>query len=119
MSNKSSNDKVGNYSFLRQTGVFKPLATLVNKCLLRAVSKYTFFFTGVIWLNLACNLDTGTEVILVQKDRYEFLQNYEDRTDAYMRRHLVDYFQSIALGNINQKYWLNSNFCPFLLYIYA
>lgn len=97
MSDKSNSNTLINYSLLRWSTVFKPFADLMQKCSLSALLSFTFFYGSILLLNLACNVATETEVILVKKDRYEFLQNYEDRTDAYMRRHLVDYFQLIAL----------------------
>lgn len=76
----------------------KSVAQMFNLFFFRYLIKNSLLYGAIICLGFACSLDDGTEEIIIAQERYEFLQSYEDRTDAYMRRHLVDYFQAIALA---------------------
>lgn len=51
----------------------------------------------LILLGFACSLDSDSEIVKVSQEKYELFFSYSGNADTYMRRHLVDYFQSIAL----------------------
>lgn len=59
--------------------------------------KNIFIYVGVICFGLACNLDTEADIVEVKEEEYELLFSYGEQADLYQRKHLVDYFQSIAL----------------------
>ena len=62
--------------------------------ILRAI----FFYGAIICLGFACSLDDGTEDIIIKQERYQLFFSHSPEADLYMRKHLVDYFQSIALA---------------------
>lgn len=59
--------------------------------------KNILLYVGVVCLGFACNLDTEADIVEVKEEEYELLFSYGEQADLYQRRHLVDYFQSIAL----------------------
>ena len=60
--------------------------------------KVLLFLAWIIFLSYACDKQEQDIVIETPKETYELLVSYGTQADAYMRRHLVDYFQMVALG---------------------
>ncbi len=54
-------------------------------------------YSCIICLGFACNLDTESDIIIEKQERYELFFSLSPNADLYMRTHLIDYFQSIAL----------------------
>jgi len=53
----------------------------------------------IICLNYACDMQEQAHLIEEQEvEPYELLVSYGTQADSYRRRHLVDYFQLVALG---------------------
>lgn len=66
---------------------------------MRTYQKLLFFVGWVICLNYACDKHTSDLSIVETEEKYELLVDYGNLSNAYMRRHLVDYFQLVALGS--------------------
>ena len=104
---------------VKQSSVFKDMECLKAKHLLVLPLKNIIFLVGIICLGVACNLDTETDITLVKQEQYELFFSYSPNADLYMRKHLIDYFQSIALESEygqnlpNLKKWIK----PMSIYV--
>lgn len=65
---------------------------------MRIYQKIIFFIGGIICLNYACDKHAQDLAIEEETAKYELLVDYGNLSNSYMRRHLVDYFQLVALG---------------------
>lgn len=61
--------------------------------------KNIFFYGCIICLGWSCSLQTDADVVQIKQERYELFFSYSSNADFYMRRHLIDYFQSITLAS--------------------
>ena len=65
---------------------------------MQTYQKTVLFLAWIICLSYACDKEGQGHVIEEPKEAYELLVSYGPQADAYRRRHLVDYFQMVALG---------------------
>lgn len=65
--------------------------------MLQHTLKIIFFYGCIICLGFACTLEDGFDEIQLETEKYELLFSYGEKADLYQRKHLVDYFQLIAL----------------------
>jgi len=66
---------------------------------MQTYQKIILFLALIICLSYAC--DKQEQDLIIEEtevEQYELLVSYGTQADAYMRRHLVDYFQMVALG---------------------
>lgn len=66
---------------------------------MQTYQKIILFFGWLICLNYACDKQSQELSTAADKEEYELLVSYGPQSDAYRRRHLVDYFQLVALGS--------------------
>lgn len=81
----------------RPPSVWKTLERLYPKKILYLALKNSICYGCIICLGFACSLDDGSEDIIIKQERYELFFSHSPEADLYMRKHLIDYFQSIAL----------------------
>jgi len=66
---------------------------------MQTYQKIILFFGWLICLNYACDKQAQDVYTQEEVEVYELLVSYGAQADAYRRRHLVDYFQMVALGS--------------------
>lgn len=65
---------------------------------MQTYQKIVLLLAWIICLSYACDKPAQDIAIEEPKEPYELLVSYGTQADAYRRRHLVDYFQMVALG---------------------
>jgi len=65
---------------------------------MQTYQKILLFLALIICLSYACDRQEQDLIIEETEAEYELLVSYGTQADAYRRRHLVDYFQMVALG---------------------
>lgn len=81
----------------RTTSVCKSLQRLYDKKNLYLSLKNIICYSCILCLGFACNLDTETDILPEKQERYELFFSHSPNADFYMRNHLIEYFQSVAL----------------------
>ena len=84
---------------VKHSSAFKYMERLKEKHLLLLPLKNIIFLVGIICLGIACDLDVETDVAPIEQEQYELFFSYSPSADLYMRKHLIDHFQSIALAS--------------------